>query len=247
MNVEKIQRKIGQCIAAIRMDSRTGPALRHFHQLLLESGVLSSMGPKACRPGCAECCWKIPIIRSHIEERYVEKGIKEQYGAIVKHKDRVEEAGREWRRLSREFGLKEDGNDGTMSFEKAWDDLNIRCPMLTKDRLCLLYGRLPIECRLKTSPSATCRQPGEPGHVFLLPFMENLAESVRTMEVLDELGMQREEVPVLFGLQKELVDLCKKVDKWMKVEEPWTDIPLTKVAERILRPSTSQAGMTFIG
>ncbi len=92
----------------------------------------------ACKKGCSDCCY------AFFDVSYIEAlAIKRALDALPRHLRREITKGAQ--RAQRKI----EGHKGT----KDPSRLRIRCPLLSKDRRCLLYGVRPINCRTYGVPT----------------------------------------------------------------------------------------------
>lgn len=238
MNPEAIKKKVGEIAGSIHSDPRPGNAVRNLHQifLLVESLARGFTGIQvACGRGCPACCYRIPVIHSAVEAAYVEKGVKETFSRAKHKKFTAMAADETWTELRREFGLPAlRPEEGSASFDGAWEEMGGACPMLEDDGNCIIYERRPVECRLVFSPYP-CQRPFSQANqtllmqpVYTLDWAVEQAEEL--LDVIEKRGFQYER---RVGFLKGITDLCRQIDTWVYGREG-TSFPLPKILLSVL-------------
>jgi len=164
--------------------------------------------PLACKPGCSLCCTQ-KIFATSIEAYYIldilsEKDFKKlfQIEGYLRPK------------LTHNQILLSYKEGAEPSMEEIPESLN-PCPFLTKEKLCKIYERRPLMCRITASTI-----PCEKGLAELPPFLFQISTIVLQLVENIDLG----------GLYGNILDLLKFLDQYKKgLEEEIPDYLLNTV------------------
>ncbi|SKA71046.1 Putative zinc-or iron-chelating domain-containing protein [Paucidesulfovibrio gracilis DSM 16080] len=142
-----------------------------------------------CGRGCSDCCYALFDL-SLVEALYLNHHFNERFTGMERSEvlDRADEADREIHRLKRRaYRASQDGRS-TADILVEMGKARVRCPLLGKDDLCVLYENRPLTCRLYGVPlningePHSCGRSGfEPGKAYPTVHVEKLQDSLMNL------------------------------------------------------------------
>ncbi len=142
-----------------------------------------------CAKGCSDCCYALFDL-SLVEALYINHHFLKAYSGMEKNEimERADKADREVNRIKRQlFKATQQGTPSAEILEKV-SQTRLRCPLLGKDDLCVLYDHRPLTCHAYGVPTAigsevhSCGKSGfEAGKPYPTIHIEKLQDSLMTI------------------------------------------------------------------
>lgn len=124
-----------------------------------KDGDFAKESQSFCDIGCYQCCYRMPYVRTHFEERYLRWKLNQLLkGSPKKQKElsqRASTAYSAWQDLCLANGMKSETQAYPLALEPDWCATNTPCILLdlsTPSRTCMVYPHAPTDCRITTRP-----------------------------------------------------------------------------------------------
>jgi len=197
-----------------------GTKIKAFRSALKEVRVLLNRRfPKfPCPPGCSDCCYRIPIITSHVEMEYLSREMAKNYPAKVHAMEQSKDVYQIWRRWCISSGIRPLNPFDPNILQPNWAKIGIPCPFLS-DLGCMLNNK-PVECQFLRRTERTCDYQITPGDR-----PENIWEIVKRDPIMDGLINMAEAKGILANMQREITPLGEShldvIRKWCTTFDTW--------------------------
>lgn len=169
--------------ATAGLKAKEGDKIFSAFSNLLKKEVTESV----CSPNCTECCYRPIYVYTRIEENYVLRALTDLVkptakAAIALSLKRLMP---KWEELCFDYGMDKVSPPFPPDLDPPWIDARHPCPLLV-DGLCVVYPRMPLDCRLTNHVGDPCFTTYEAGYSALESGGQLLKEAVHFCHKIDE-------------------------------------------------------------